>query len=325
MPIFDLFKKSPKKDPARDNPLGSPEMQKKRHDAAMEFLKAFQERIPLLNGKPHAGTVLSAAAWLAGTSLYRSLNYKHTSAPGTFLLSNEANEVVPKLIHIFLYYCHRNGFEFKSDQLVLKTPDEHKSTMEIRQVQEKFQDPYNAIMQKHGLDYLDGAKAGMIVCSILLQYYCSRVKDIDPNVAVGIVSKGVIAGAKTVPPPPSGSGAGNENKTHSRLVLGERDAAIQEALDNGGAFIDVNPEVLRTLKAGNIDPYMVYEQALLLQIEKKVYRIDFVKANVDELSREWKGKPQDQAPMHVRLILWLNNNASTHGYQQSGNSWVLKR
>ena len=76
MSLSNLFKKSPKKEPIQNNPLGSPEMQKKRYDAAMEFLTLFQEKIPLVGGKPHAGTVLAVAARLAGTSLFRSINKK---------------------------------------------------------------------------------------------------------------------------------------------------------------------------------------------------------------------------------------------------------
>ena len=89
MPLFDLFKKPNKKGPAKntqtgttkgqkkqpsanDNPFGSPEQAKKRYEAAMDFLQFFQEKTPFLNGRPHAGTVLSIAARLAGTSLFRS-------------------------------------------------------------------------------------------------------------------------------------------------------------------------------------------------------------------------------------------------------------
>lgn len=115
-----------------------------------------------------------------------------------------------------------------------------------------------------------------------------------------------------------------KQKNNHRLVLGERDVAIQDALDNGGIFIDLNPEVLRALQAGNIDPYLIYEQGMLKQIEEKIPRIDFVEANVDELFEKWKLTPKAQAPIHVRLIIWLKNNARAHGYEQSGNSWILK-
>jgi hypothetical protein len=112
-------------------------------------------------------------------------------------------------------------------------------------------------------------------------------------------------------------------KNNDRLVLGERQAAMQEALEQGGIYIDVHPEALRTLQAGGIDPYLIYEQALLQQIEKKIPRIDFVQADVDELFEEWSGKPPDQIPIHVRLIIWLKKNAAANGYRQNGNSWIL--
>ena len=73
MPPFDFFKKSNKKKPAKntpsdssggqgnqpqsatDNPFSSPELNKKRYEAAIEFLELFQEKMPLVNGKPHPG------------------------------------------------------------------------------------------------------------------------------------------------------------------------------------------------------------------------------------------------------------------------------
>ncbi|MGZ9164970.1 MAG: hypothetical protein ACXW4U_07330 [Anaerolineales bacterium] len=328
MPLFDLFKKSPKKEPVRDDHFGSPELQKKRYDAAMEFVKILQERFFASDGKAHGGTVLSTAARLAGTSLYRSLHYKDTISPGVVVLSNEVNETWPQLMNLFAFYCKQNGIDVMSKPLVTVFTEQDKPRMDVAQVQQEFQDRYNEIMKRYGLDYLNGARSGMIGCSIILQYHCTVAQDIDPHVATGIVAMGVVEGAKTAPPP---LGLGNSIdsvsekrvKNNNRLVLGERDVAIQEALDHGGVFIDLNPEVLRTLQAGNIDPYLIYEKAMLNQIEAKIPRIDFVKTNVDELFEEWKSKPHTQAPIHVRLILWLKSNASAHSYEQSENSWVL--
>jgi len=58
MSLFDFFKKPDKKkqqnaaqQPAADNPFSSPEQNKKRYEAAMDFLQFFQEKTPLLNGR----------------------------------------------------------------------------------------------------------------------------------------------------------------------------------------------------------------------------------------------------------------------------------
>lgn len=114
----------------------------------------------------------------------------------------------------------------------------------------------------------------------------------------------------------------NDRKA-SRLILGERAAVLQEARQRDGAYIDHHPDALRMLEANRIDPYIIYERALVQQIEAKVPRIDFVQADVDTLFEAWKAKP-DQAPIYVRLIFWLKENAGIHGYEQSGNSWILK-
>lgn len=201
MSIFNMFKKSPEKEPARDNPLGTPEMQKKRYDAAMEFLKIFQQRMPLLGGKPHAGTVLSVVARLAGTNLYRSLNYKNDAAPGVVVLSNEVNEAWPQLMNLFAFYCKQNGFDVMSRPMVTQFPEKDKPLMEVEQVLQEYQDQYHEIMKKHGLDHLNAARAGMVVSSIIFKYHCNSTKDIDPYVAAGIVAMGIVEGAKTVPPP----------------------------------------------------------------------------------------------------------------------------
>ena len=109
MPLSDLFKKKPKNEPAqasqkkpaspaKDDAFLSPEMQKKRYEAAMEFVAQFQEKMPLVGGKPHAGTALAIAARLAGSSLFRSLNYnKKEITPGVVVLSEEVNEAWPHL------------------------------------------------------------------------------------------------------------------------------------------------------------------------------------------------------------------------------------
>jgi len=350
MPLLDLFKKSPKKEPTKDDPFGTPEMQKKRRDAAMDFLKIFQEKIPLMGGKPHAGTVLAVAARLAGSSLYRSLNSQKDIAPGVVVLSNEVNEAWPQLMNIFAFYCKQNGIDVMSKPMVTEFPKQNKPLMEVEQVLAEYQDQYHEVMKKHGLDYLDGARAGMILCSIVFQYHCVKVKDIDPYVATGIIAMGVVEGAKTAPPrlKPGGSNVtptpapvnkapndqfiqvardiaqSSTSGSGTRLVLGEGMTSMREAMTKGGKYILVNPGVVDKLKQSNIDPYLIYEMALRIEVESKIPQIDFVGENVDDLLREWGAKPQNQIPFHVRQLLWLNDNAAGFGYERSGNSWILK-
>lgn len=351
MPLSDLFKKSPKKEEPKklsmEEVFGSPEMQKKRYDAAVEFLGVLQNSFLPPQGEAHAGTVLSAAAWLAGTSLYRSLNYEQNVTPGTVVLSEKVNEEGPKLMNMLMYYLHQSGFDFKPDQLILEPPPQHRPRKDLVQIQSEFQDRYNQIMKKHGLDYLDGAKAGMIICSIVFNYHCVKQKDMDPRLGAGMMSVGIMTGAKTSPVPLNPEGPARAASSHAqveknaeilvnvaknsisgsgnRLVLGETDAAVQNALDQGGKFILVHPEVANILQQKGFDLYLVYEAALRTEMSSKISQIDFVSTNVDEAAAQWRGKAPDQAPIHVRLMLWLKDNASTFGYIQNGNNWVLKQ
>jgi hypothetical protein len=310
-----------------DNPLASKEMQKKRYDAAVDFLKAFQERMPLVNGKPHPGTVFAVVSRLAGTNLFRAVNGDKEFTAGTVILSEEINQAYPQLLNLFALYCKQNGVDVMSKPPVATFPEKDKPLMTVEQVLQEYQDQYHAIMKKHGLDYLESARAGMVVCSIIFTYHCVRSKDIDPNVATGIVAMGVVEGAKTAPPPlesKSSSKSGQNIKNVGRLLLGELDDVVRESLAHGGIFIDPGPEAIAALKQANIDPYLVYEQGLRNEINAKISRIDFVKVDVDKLFEEWRFKDYSRAPIHVRLLIWLKNNAITYGYIQERNSWVLK-
>lgn len=206
MPLFDFFKKTPKNETPNqtkevDKDFMSPEMQKKRYAAAMEFISELQEKIPLVEGKPHAGTVLAIAARIAGTNLYRAMNYSHDVKPGTVILSEEVNQAWPQLMNLFAFYCKQNGIDVMSKPPVTEFPEKNKPLMSTEQIQAEYQDQYDAIMKKHGLDYLNAARAGMVVSSIVFQFHCTKTKDIDPHIGAGIIAMGIVEGAKTAPPP----------------------------------------------------------------------------------------------------------------------------
>jgi hypothetical protein len=115
----------------------------------------------------------------------------------------------------------------------------------------------------------------------------------------------------------STDGAGN------RLVIGEGVIAMDEALRNGGRYILVHPHILHQLQTNNVDVFLIYAAAMRMETSSRIPQIDFVGAKVDELVQQWNGKPEDQAPVHVRQALWLMNNARILGYERRGNSWVV--
>ena len=176
---------------------------KKGRAAAIEFIPILRNKLATRNGSVHVGTILSAAAWLTGTSLYREFHFKDDLPPGTTIKSNEVNKEWESLINLFEQLNFQKA-DIPVGHLILAAladGDKHKPQVEMSYIQKELQDQYNGLMKKYGFNYLDAARAGVVLCSVLFQYHSTTLKEIDPYVAAGIVAQGIIEAAKTVPPP----------------------------------------------------------------------------------------------------------------------------
>lgn len=69
-----------------------PEKIKRAREAASEFIPVLRNQLTSPDGSIHAGTILSAAAWLTGTSLYRAFHPNDDVPPGTVIKSSEINK-----------------------------------------------------------------------------------------------------------------------------------------------------------------------------------------------------------------------------------------
>lgn len=181
-------------------PVDSVEVMQRRQQAAIGVLEILERNFST-TFESHPASVLYAAAWLAGTSLYRSFGYTKTAAPGTVILSDQANEEWPKLMDLYLWVVtEKSHVRLNPARLVLDIPQQYKPKKDILKIQELFQDPYNQIMEEHGFGYLEGAQVGAFVCAIITETHCKQ-RDLDPHLAAGIVSLGFVEGAKTCPVP----------------------------------------------------------------------------------------------------------------------------
>ena len=176
---------------------------KKGRAAAIEFIPILRNKLATRNGSVHVGTILSAAAWLTGTSLYRAFHVKDDLPSGTTIKSDEVNKEWESLMNLFEQLNFQKA-DIPVGHLILAAladGDAHKPKVEMSYIQKELQDQYNALMKKYGFNDLDGARAGVVLCSVLFQYHSTTLKEIDPYVAAGIVAQGIIEAAKTVPPP----------------------------------------------------------------------------------------------------------------------------
>ena len=174
------------------------EIARRRQAAAVEVVTLLENQYELAFDS-HAATLLRGAAWLAGTSLYRSFGFPANHAPGTPVLSDKSNEEGLKLLKVFMFLLDKDGIKLTPHDYAARIPVEHEPKKQILQVQEQFQDPYNRIMKQHGFDYLEGAKTGAVACARLVKIHCLNRKDLEPPVAAMIVSMGFVEGSKTAP------------------------------------------------------------------------------------------------------------------------------
>jgi len=332
MPLSNLFKKRSRRS-KQQTPHKGPvnregqELQKARVDAAMDVMRLFEQYFRPTERNVHPPTVLFAAACLAGTSLFRSFGYTQQSEPGTIILSEKANQEWPKLLQEFLFYLQLQGIKV-DDKLATTFAEEHKPRKNILEIQKDLEGLYQSIMRKHGLDYKNGARAGAIVCAMLVDYHCLKQKDLPPEIGAGIVARGFVEGAKTSPMPlaeqegesPSVQPAPRSGTKVSRFVIGDIHDVVADVQKNGGQYMQLHPKVVETLKQANIDPMLVYIRGVEQQLENKVERIDFVGLDLDKALGEEVG---ENSPIPIRLAHWLRVNASKYGYERDGNSWVL--
>ena len=147
----------------------------------------------------HIGTLVSAAARLAGASLYRSFNFKDDKVPpGTVVLSEDANQEWPKLMSMLLATLNANGIQVDQTEFVMQPPEEHEPHQAILEMQAELQGPFNQILSKRGLDYRQGAYAAANACAIAILK--SRLL-VDPQITCGLAALGFIEGSKTAPLP----------------------------------------------------------------------------------------------------------------------------
>jgi hypothetical protein len=170
---------------------------RKGHEAALEILSLLNEKFVASDGTPDAGTILSAAAWLTGTSLYQSFQDKGGSLPGTTVLSQDMNREWETLVYLLENYNFQRA-DIPVGRVVLAAmaaPPFFKPKVAMCYVQSELQEQYNTVMKEHGFDAREGAHVGVILCSILIQEY-SRAGMIDTDAATGVVAQGIFEAAR---------------------------------------------------------------------------------------------------------------------------------
>ena len=164
--------------------------------AANEMAEAAIEALRTEQGV-HAGTAVAAAARMAGTFLFRSFRFRLPDVkPGQPVLSDEANEQGPRLLHVLVGVLGDLGVELDRERLKAEPGPEHKPLLPFLETQGKVEPPCEGIRQRLGLSLASAALAAAAATAVVIG---RTAKVLDPNVAFHIAAYGFVEGTKTAP------------------------------------------------------------------------------------------------------------------------------
>ena len=170
---------------------------RKGHEAALEFLSLLNRSFVDSDEMPHAATILSAAAWLTGTSLSQSFQDQRGSLPGVPVMPEDVNKQWEHLVYLLEFYNFQRA-DVPVGRVVLAAmaaPPCFKPQIGMSCVQGELQDQYNTVMKQHGFNARDGAHVGVMLCSMLIQEY-SQAGLIDVDAATGVAAQGIFEAAR---------------------------------------------------------------------------------------------------------------------------------
>ena len=208
MSLFNFFRNPNKNELVKRLPTGSLEKFEKEKLVANEILEILKDGLVSPEGGTHAVTIISAAAWLTGTCLYRAFGQEDNLPPGATVqypdrVSKKANKEWEALLYLFLYRSSAgvNIPEGRYMMFAMTFLEKNKPQVKMLHIQKEFQDRYRGVTRKYDLDYFWGARIGIVLCSLLFHHHCISNQDIDPQIATGIVALGTLEASRTVPPP----------------------------------------------------------------------------------------------------------------------------
>lgn len=147
----------------------------------------------------HSETAIASTARLAGSLLFRSFKLNVQNAlPGTFVLSNEANEQGPQLIEILSVMLQHFGVPL-NQKMLDGGASKRGNSPQLSPIESLalLQEDALDIAAQNGLDLKEAAQAAAIATAFIVKECTPALR---PEVGFNIAAYGFIEGSKTVPP-----------------------------------------------------------------------------------------------------------------------------
>ncbi len=146
----------------------------------------------------HAETIVSAAARMAGTMLFRSFGDEAADLPaGSVVISDRANQQGPKLTSTLFAVLRQYGHtELDEQNLNGAQETTALARLTLKQTQSLLEPWYRRAQETAGLSFEDVAFASVMTTAMLI-HDCRAVLDVHSGCAIAI--HGIVESAKTVP------------------------------------------------------------------------------------------------------------------------------
>jgi hypothetical protein len=166
--------------------------------AAEQFADATLDQFDAPEGI-HPETAVVAAARMAGSFLLRSFGFElgHL-APGTVVLSDEANEHGRRLLEILGGVLVHGGVALDREKLAQGPDPDRQPQLDFVASQAALEDAFAAVRARKKLSLRESAEAASAATAFLIQQFA---EELDPSTAFGLAVQGFIEGAKSAPGP----------------------------------------------------------------------------------------------------------------------------
>jgi hypothetical protein len=145
----------------------------------------------------HSETAIAAGARMAGTMLFRSFGFDISKmAPGSAVLSNEANEKGPELMNIVAGMLTQYGLPIEKEKLATVTGRGEAPKLTVNETQELLEGDLTSVREKFGLGLEDGARACALAVAFLVRECAPQI---GLEAGFNVAAFGLIEGCKTVP------------------------------------------------------------------------------------------------------------------------------
>jgi hypothetical protein len=167
-------------------------------EAAQEFAAATAEALRAERGGVRAGTVIAAAARMAGTFLFRSLGLQLEGVrPGQPVVSEQANQQGPRLVQVLMSTLAFEGIRL-GKRLGQEPEPADRPQLDFLQTQRQLEPLYSSIKDGAGLSQQEAADAAAVAVALLIRQFADAL---DPDLAFGLAAHAFVEGAKTAPDP----------------------------------------------------------------------------------------------------------------------------